>query len=381
MARNTYWSSIAWIALCACGTGTRKDTLADTVNGPTPQGVEVTSAQVRTAGIETGMPERSVMYDELRVNGVVDVPPQNIVSVSFPMGGYLRSTTMLPGMRISRGQVLGVIEDPSLIQLQQDYLVGKARLQYLELDFRRQKELNENNVNAGKTFQQAESEFNSQRVTVKANAEKLSLIGINPDRLSEQTISRSVPIHAPINGFVSKVNVNIGKYVQPSDVLFELINPDDIHAALTVFQKDMSRVRVGQSVDINFINEPDKLYRGKIILTNRNLDENRSAVIHCHFESHPANLLPGMFLQARIRTEASDAVSLPEEAVVNFMNRQYAFVQVAPDRYDMVEVQTGIRSNGRIQILNPGALKGLPVVTRNAYAVLGAMKNSAEDEE
>jgi cobalt-zinc-cadmium efflux system membrane fusion protein len=140
-------------------------------------------------------------------------------------------------------------------------------------------------------------------------------------------------------------------------------------------------VKVGQSVDINFINEPDKVYRGRIILANRNLDENRSAVIHCHFDTHPAHLLPGMFLQARIKTAAADATHLPEEAVVNFMNRQYVFVKPSADRYDMVEVQTGIRSNGRIQILNPDALKGLPVVTRNAYAVLGAMKNTAEEEE
>jgi cobalt-zinc-cadmium efflux system membrane fusion protein len=381
MARKTYLLPIAFIALCGCGSGKQQAAPEKTPPAPSAQGAEVTAAQVRTAGIETGMPEKSTLYEDLRVNGEVDVPPQNIVSVSFPLGGYLRSTRMLPGMPVSRGQVLGVIEDQSLIQLQQDYLVGKARLQYLEQDFKRQKELNESNVNAGKTFQQAESEFNSQRVTVRANAEKLRLIGIDPDRLSEQTISRSVPIHSPISGFVSRVNVNIGKYVQPSDVLFELINPDDIHAALTVFQKDMPRVKVGQSVDINFINEPDKVYRGRIILANRNLDENRSAVIHCHFDTHPAHLLPGMFLQARIKTAAADATHLPEEAVVNFMNRQYVFVKPSADRYDMVEVQTGIRSNGRIQILNPDALKGLPVVTRNAYAVLGAMKNTAEEEE
>jgi cobalt-zinc-cadmium efflux system membrane fusion protein len=364
--------------LMSCGSS-RQEAAPESKEAPAGQSVAVTPVQLKTAGIETGMPEKITMYEDLMVNGVVDVPPQNIVSVSFPMGGYLRATSMLPGMHVIRGQVIATMEDQALIQLQQDYLMGKARLQYLEQDYRRQKELNDNNINAGKTFQQAESDFNSQRVMVKANAEKLRLIGINPDNLTEQTISRSVAIHSPISGYVSKVNVNIGKYVQPSDVLFELINPDDIHAALTVFQKDMPRVKVGQGVDINFINEPDKVYKGKIILANRNLDENRSAVIHCHFESHPANLLPGMFLQARIKTVAADAVSLPEEGVVNYMNKPYVFLKGSGDNYEMVEVQTGIRSNGRIQILNPDVMKGQPVVVKNAYAVLGAIKNTGEE--
>jgi cobalt-zinc-cadmium efflux system membrane fusion protein len=363
--------------LYGCGAATKEP--EEKKAGQAGSSTSVSAQQIKTAGIITGMPEKTMMHDDLVVNGVVDVPPQNIVSVSFPMGGYLRSTSLLPGKHVVRGEVIATMEDQALIQLQQEYLVGKTRLQYLEQDYNRQKALNENNVNAGKVLQQAEAEFNSQRVMVKSNAEKLRLIGINPDKLTEQTISRSVAIHSPINGYVSKVNVNIGKYVQPSDVLFELINPDDIHAALTVFQRDMARVSVGQAVTINFVNTPEKSYEGKIILANRNLDENRSAVIHCHFESHPANLLPGMFLQARIKTRSVEVYTVPEEAVVNYMNKQYVITNPSADKYDMVEVQTGIRSNNRIEILNIDALNGYKVVTANAYAVLGAIKNTSEE--
>lgn len=366
--------------LAGCGSG-KKEAAPEAKPGKenATGSTVVTSAQMKTGGIELGMPEQITLYEDLAVNGVVDVPPQNIVSVSFPMGGYLRSTTLLPGMHVNRGQVIGIMEDQALIQLQQDYLVGKARLVYLEQDYNRQKELNQNNVNAGKTLQQAEAEFNSQRVMVKANAEKLKLIGIDPEKLSEQSISKSVAIHSPINGYVSKVNVNIGKYVQPSDVLFELINPDDIHAALTIFQKDMPKIKIGQRVSINFVNEPEKKYPGEIILVTRNLDENRSGIVHCHFETHPPQLLPGMYLQAMIKTSVADAVSLPEEAVVDYMGKRYVFVNPSGENFDMVEVETGIRSNGRIQILNPQVMKGQKVVVKNAYAVLGAAKNTGEE--
>jgi cobalt-zinc-cadmium efflux system membrane fusion protein len=159
------------------------------------------------------------------------------------MGGYLRSTKLLPGMHVSRGEVIAVVEDQALIQLQQDYLVAVAKLGFLQQEFERQKLLNENKVNADKVYQQAQADYSSQKVMVKGYSEKLKLVGINPVKLSEDNVSKSVAVHSPINGFVSKVNVNIGKYVTGTDILFELINPDDMHAALTIYEKILPKLK------------------------------------------------------------------------------------------------------------------------------------------
>ena len=64
----------------------------------------------------------------LKLNGIVDVPPQNMVSISVPLGGYLRSTSLLPGMHVRKGDVIAVMEDQQYIQLQQDYLTAKAKI-------------------------------------------------------------------------------------------------------------------------------------------------------------------------------------------------------------------------------------------------------------
>src|SRR5687767_7847620 len=174
--------------------------------------VTLTDAQIKNAGIETGFVQSQNLNAVIKVNGVVDVPPQNIVSVSFPLGGYLKNTTLLPGMHVNKGQVIGIIEDQGLVQLQQDYLMALARLHYLQQEHDRQKELSEQQVSAAKTFQQVQADFAAQKVLVKGLAEKLRLVNINPGTLNENTISRSVPMYSPINGFVSKVNVNIGKF-------------------------------------------------------------------------------------------------------------------------------------------------------------------------
>jgi len=343
-----------------------------------PSVVKFTADQLKQAGIETGQIAVKPLSAELKVNGVVDVPPQNIVSVSFPLGGYLKSTKLLPGMHVGRGEVIAIMEDQGLIQLQQDYLMAEAKRAFLEKEFQRQQELSENKVNAEKTFQQVQADFTAQKVMVKGYAEKLRLIGINPEKLTEQTVSRSVPVYSPINGFVKKVNVNIGKFVNPTDELFELINPDDIHAALTVFEKDITKVSIGQKVKVSFADDPSREYLCEIILISHNVDENRSGTLHCHFESRPGQLLPGMFLNARIQLKNTPVPAVPEEAVVRSGNNEYLVEAKGKDEFELLPVETGVRENGFVEVKAAQSFEGRSFVLKNAYAVLGKMKNAAE---
>lgn len=342
--------------------------------------VSLTDKQIENGRITLGEMSTRKIRTTITVNGVVDVPPQNMISVSFPMGGYLRYTKLMPGMHVSKGEVIAEMEDQAVVQLQQDYLITQAKLAYLEKEYERQKELNKDKFNSDKTFQLTTADYASQRIMLNGYAEKLRLIGVNPDRLTPANISRRVSVRSPINGFVSKVNVNTGKYLQPSDVLFELINPDDIHAALSIFEKDLSKVSVGQKVRISFVDEPEKEFDGEVILLNRNVDEDRLAIAHCHFLTQPKQLLPGMFLNARISVNEADVPVVPEGALVRFNNREYVFTASGKGAFDMREVSSGAREDGMIEIRNGrDSLYGKKIVTANAYSVLGALKNTAEE--
>ena len=89
--------------LLSCSSNDKKATenKAEVVNESI---VTLTDAQIKNAGIQTGKPQLGSMSSILKVNGIVDVPPQNMVSVSFPLGGYLKSTHLLPGMKVSNGR-------------------------------------------------------------------------------------------------------------------------------------------------------------------------------------------------------------------------------------------------------------------------------------
>ena len=342
--------------------------------------VTLTDEQLKNAGIGTAMAEQRNIKSIVNVKGKIDVPPQNMVSVSFPLGGYLKSTKLMSGMHVSKGEVIAIMEDQQYIQLQQEYLTAVARSEYLENEFLRQKELNKSKASSDKIYQQAEADYRSNKILVGGLKQKLLLIGINPDMLNETNISRTISVRSPIDGFVSAVNVNIGKYVTPSDVLFELVNPKDIHLVLTVFEKDIEKLSVGQKIIAYNYNNPGKKYPCEIILIGKDVGADRAIEVHCHFDEYDNKLVPGMYMSAEIEVSNANTFAVPEEAVVRFENKQYLFVVVNQKQYEMSEVLTGDVENGYIAILDAKGtdLASKQVVTKNAYTLLMKLKNKSE---
>ncbi|MCW2798524.1 MAG: hypothetical protein JWM79_4021 [Nocardioides sp.] len=374
---------IAFTAFCtlffACKESKTEHKATAKVKAETPavNWVELTPNQIKNAGIVTGTPEVREIHNSVKVNGVIDVPPQNIISVSAPLGGYLKSMNLLPGMPVRKGSLLGRLEDQQYIQLQQDYLMSKSKLEFLEADYTRQKGLNETQSISNKVLQQVKSDYESQRVLQRALQEKLRLIGINPATLTYNNISRHANIYSPINGYVNKVNVNIGKYVSPTDVLFELVNPANIHLSLTVFEKDVANISIGQRVVCYANNNPDKKFIAKVELINRNINDDRASEVHCDFERYDKNLLPGMFMNAQIELTNAQATTVPDEAVVRWQNKFYVFTEETKNKYAMLPIEPGIADNGYTTIKTD--ISGKNIVVKNAYALLMKMKNSSEE--
>lgn len=343
--------------------------------------VELSDAQLANASIAVDSLSTRAITMRIKVSGLVDVPPQSMVSVSIPLGGYLKSTKLLPGMRIRKGEVLAVLEDPQYIQLQQDYLVAAAKLRYAEADFNRQQALSSTQAASEKTLQMARAEFENQQITTKALAAKLALIHINPATLSAENISRTVQVFSPIDGFVSKVNVNIGKYVSPTEVLFELVDPSDIHLSLNVFEKDAPYLKIGQQVLAFSNHQPELKHEAEIFLVSHNINEDRAVQVHCHFEDYDPLLLPGMYMNAEVVLNNRSVTALPQDAIVGWQNKTYVFEVLSKNSFEMKEVKVNGSSNGFSAVEPVGAAwkPNAMYVTKNAYTLLMKLKNQGED--
>jgi cobalt-zinc-cadmium efflux system membrane fusion protein len=377
--KKLYIIGMLAVILSSCNQKKLENASENNASAIVSSSITLTESQAKAVQIQLDSLQSKSISHRIEVSGQTEVPPQNLITVSAPLGGYLKSTDLLPGMHVRNGQILAILEDPQYVELQQNYLSAKAKLPFLEQDAKRQQTLFESQAGSEKQMQLAKSEFTQQQILVKALQEKLNLIGIDAAKLNVENLSRSVVLRSPIDGYVSQVKVNIGKYVQASEVVVELINPSDLHLKLKIFEKDMLYLQVGQKVEAKRVNGNEKVYPAEIILIGQNLDADRSTEVHCHFDGGQGDLKPGMYMTAHIDLDEAKVKALPEDALVYYEGKQYVFVANGSNTYKLVEVQLGRKERGFIEIVNGHELASEKVVVKGSYNLLMAMKNSAEE--
>ena len=342
--------------------------------------VHLTAEQMKNGNIQVAVPAVENISQTLLLNGRVDVPPDNLVSVTCPMGGYINSIKVYTGQSVSRGEVLLTMSDPSYIQMQQDYLVSRSKLTYLQQEYQRQKALSETQASSVKAYQQVASEMQVEQVNMSALRQKLSMIGINANRLSAVNIITQITIRSPINGFVTSTPVNKGRYVNPTEVLVELVDPTDIHAELTVFEKDINNLKIGQEVKVLPVSASGDVYPAEVVLVSHNIDENRRGTVHCHFHKYHRELLPGMAIAGEVNVESNDLPVVDENAVVQHLGKSYVFRQMPDNLFRMTEVTTGSRQGGKISLTNNNIdWAKEKVVVNGAFNLLGIIMKSDEE--
>lgn len=341
--------------------------------------VSLTDLQIKNSGIETNTLNNLDIAHKIMLTGQIDVPPQGMASVSAPSGGYVRVSRFMPGNYVSKGQTLATLENPELVQLQQDYLLAKSNLQYAQQDYSRQKDLNENKASSDKVTQKAFNESQNQNIMMKGMAQKLSAMGINPGSLNANNIRRSFAVISPISGYISTVNVNIGQYVSPMDKMFDIVNTGDLHLALKVFEKDLSKIKVGQKVFAFTNQNPTKKYEARVFIIGKDFSADRSVLIHCHFVDNSLQLLPGTFMNAEMEADSEEGIVIPDDAIVTWEEKQYIFEEVKPKTYKMFPVEIGNAENGFTELLNfKEENRSKKFVTKGAYQLLMALKNVEE---
>ena len=340
--------------------------------------ITLNAKQMTNAGIETANLSAMTISSVLKLNGTIDVPPTGMASVSSLTEGYVKSSRLMSGNYVKKGQTLAVVENPELVQIQQDYMLAKSNLGYAQKDYERQKALNFSKASSDKVMQRAQTEAQNQKILMHSLAAKLQSYGINPSGVSPKNIRRTVNVTSPISGYVSAVNVNIGQYVSPSEKMFEIMSTNDIHLALKVFEKDLSKISVGQQVFAYTNENPEKKYPAHIILIGKDFGADKSVVVHCHFAGYDPALIPGTFMNAEIETSSEESLAIPENAVVTWENKQYVFSEIKPRTFKMIPVSIGNSENGHTQILNSGKYKNAKLVTKGAYNLLMALKNVEE---
>ena len=239
--------------------------------------------------------------NKVSFNGTLIIPPQNFASVTMLMGGTIRSTNLLPGSYVKKGTLLATLDNLDFISLQQTFLESQAQTEYLKSEYNRQLVLSKEEVASVKKLEQSKADYLSMKSKMEAAAAQLSLLGISTQSLLKNGITPALEIKAPVNGYIGKVKVNVGKYLNEGDILCEIINKQETLLRLTTYEKDLKDIRLGAKVWFRVNGMGTKTFEAKLISIGQEVDEtSRSLEVFAKVISEDPTFRPGMYVTAQI---------------------------------------------------------------------------------
>jgi len=360
--------------------------------------------QQHALNLKTGTIEMRNITTLVKTNGQLEVPPASSADVTAVIGGNVREILVFDGDKVRKGQSLAILEHPDYITLQEDFSETANRLEFLEKDYLRQKELFENNVGAGKDFQQAKADYNTAKSRFQGLRSRLELLNLDPTKVMAGDISKEIRIVAPINGYINHVNIKVGTYADASSKLFSISDITAIHADFMVYEKDVHLLHIGQKIDFTVSNRPGEELTATIFAIGKEFEANTRAVhIHAKLDKKVENLIPGMYTSGHIHTNIKPTQTVPNDAVVTEGTKSFIFIvdneaihaegEVGKESGDngygvestvfrMVEVITGQVNDGytEIKLLDP-LPEDIRIVLNMAYYLLADMNKEETEHE
>jgi len=362
--------------------------------------VSLTEQQMSAISLKLVAIENKKMSISVKASGDLEVSPQDKADISSIVGGIVKNIYVIEGDNVRKGKILARIEHPDIIQMQQDYINNLNSLQFLEQEYNRRKILYEEKVGSGKEFQRITAEYRNSKANLKAQKMKLKMLGLNVSSIENGNLSSSINIVSPLSGKVGKVETNIGAYAAPLTKLIEVVNNEELHADVMVFEKDIRKIKVGQTLNFTTSSLEGQEFSGKIHAISPVFESNPKAIhVHAEIDNKSKILIPGMYIHGQIITDDVLTNVLPEKAIVVEDEKSYIFIKTEGkehahdekgnhenegDNHDeskmtfkMTEVITGISNNGFTEIkLLEELPKNTLIVGDGAYFLLAEMRKS-----
>ena len=295
--------------------------------------VHLNLAQFKQAAIDTGWFEMKNMSEVIHASGYTKLPPQNQAQVTSVVKGSVNRIQVIEGQYVKAGQTLAILQslDYNNIRLEREKLretlsTAIAQVDFLRLEFQRQKSLHDEQASAKKTLQRVEADLQIEEKKVQSLQNQIQILDQNI-QLASNSDSPIIPIKAPISGHITDVAVHIGTMVDPSQSMFTIVDNSKMHVDLLVYEKDLFKVKTGQTVRFVLTNQNNKEIPGKIFSIGKSFEnETKSVAVHADIDNQKQMLITGMYVNALIDLGRNAVTSLPEEAIVKDGGREFIFV-------------------------------------------------------
>jgi len=336
--------------------------------------IEITKAQFQMGNMKLGTLTLHQFNETVQVSGMIDVPPSSRAQVSAIMGGYIKTAPFLVGNKVNKGQLLLTIENPDFIKIQQNFLEISETLKYLKSEYDRQKILFQENISSKKNYLKAESEYKSAVALYYGLEKKLQLMNINTKNVKAGKLTAIIPVYAPIAGSIVTVNTNVGKFMNTTDVLIEIVNDQHKHLELVVFAKDILKIKENQKIRFQIPEKSNKFYNASVHLIGTTIESvTRTVKVHGHLEDENELFLVGMFVEAKIIIGSKTKLALPVNAVFEENGNNYILVFKVKEnnlfKFEKIAVEIGLKNENWVEIIDENSrLKNKKILTTGTFS-------------
>jgi len=341
--------------------------------------VSITIQQAEVLGLTTGKVLQKSLGNNIKVNGFLDLYPQDEAKINTFIGGNVSAIYIVEGDLVKKGQILARLEHPDYIQMQQELQQSVIELEYLKTEYERKEKLYKEDISSGREYQKARSDYFSTQSKIKGLEAKLNLLNLNVKKIISGELYPTVPVKSPIDGYVGEILISIGGFIDPGTDMFHITNNAKTHVDFRVYEKDIYKIRVGQKAYFTIANKPGELIEARIDKIGQTFEDDPKAVhVHANIKVKMTSLLPGLYVEGRIVENEKMMDVLPEEAIVTEGNRSFIFVKsVHKDEgdndvkiltFDVKDVTTGVKDAGFVEVTFAEPLReDAKIVINGAY--------------
>lgn len=356
--------------------------------------VAITPEAQRRSGIAVTAAASTSMAQHFQATGTVQPIDTGIAHIRPPARGRLLEVLVKVGDRVIAGQALAQLDNIEAGEISAQYNSARAELQRLKIQLaaqQRQVDRNRRLAEIGaapqKDYESSLAEqqgmqegIRAQESTVAGLSARLRRFGIGEEGSAPSTTA----VTAPFAGVIIHMAAAPGDVVESGAELFQLANLSTVYVQAQVYEKDLGQVRVGQTASITVDSYPGEHFTGGVVSIGDLIDtQTRTAAVRCRVANPSGRLKLDMLATVQFPTSTKRAaLSVPADAVQTIDGRSVVFIRSSPSSFSTRQVETGVSSEGRTEIIR-GVSVGEPVVSKGAFAVKSVLlgKDLGEEKE
>jgi RND family efflux transporter MFP subunit len=319
---------------------------ADT-NAASSSAIAVDAATQQNMNLRTAEVRRGPLRKTIRTVGTIDYNETALADVTTRFKGWIEKLDVdATGQLVHQGEPLFEVYSPELYDAERDFLQAVTN-----------------------SFKKFKSVIGQKQTAIR----NLKNFGVPDAQIAEiesnRTVLKTLPVVAPISGFVVEKNAVADQMVDAGIKLYRIADLGIVWVMAQIYEQDLPFVQLGQEVVVKVASMPDREFRGRVTFIYPTVDEKtRTAKVRLEFENPGYFLKPGMFVSAQLQAEmANSTVLVPDSAVLRSGSKNTVFVALDGGKFEARDVTLGLESeNDLIQVIS-GLSAGERIVTSGQF--------------